>query len=101
MTVKQFKSLCEGDDLIEFYDETEDKKKPYAFEDDETLHVHFRKVQACFDVSCRSVEGQNELTLKILTRLGMEDLYGPSTIADESEDDEECCPCCGCECGTW
>lgn len=102
MTVKQFKDLCEGDDLAEFYDETEDKRKPYAFEDDGTLHVHFRKIRACFDVSGCGDDPirQNENTLRILTKLGMEDLYGPLTMADEAEDsdEDECCPECGCHC---
>jgi len=89
MTVKQFKDLCEGDDFIEFYDEEEDKRKPYAFEDDGTLHVHFRKVRPCFDISSRSNKEQNDAALRILTKLGMENLHGRFTMVDEDEDEED------------
>ena len=102
MTVKQFKTLCEeqGDEFCEFYDETENWIKPTAFEDDGFLHVRFRKVRACFDLYGRTAKDRNDSALRVLTKLGMEDLYGPSTMVDESENDEDsdCCPECGCHC---
>jgi hypothetical protein len=72
-----------------------------VFEDDGALHIRQKSGQrACFDVGCAndSVEQQNARTRAVLSELKLEKHIGPSTLVDETDEDEgDECPCCGRE----
>lgn len=102
MKLNDFKEKCfSSSEYSISFEEKEDRKAPYAFEDDGALHIHFRKFRACFDIEDDRAEYQNANALRVLQKLGLEDLYGPLVIRDEypDYDENECCPHCGYDYG--
>lgn len=100
MKKSKFETQCEkvsedtGIDVMFFDDDT----NPAPCEDDGNLHITKRGLRACFDVGMgQNATGkvQNERAKKVLEALKITKFKPEMVFVDETEDDDDECPCCG------